>query len=282
MAELANALCLRTPCHDLPELNLTRLMNSTRHPCPCCGYRTYERVAGGTMQICPVCFWEDAPGEWPHNGSNPIPLAQAQANFEKMGACESQYIDLVRSPSGEEARSADWLSVDTFRNKVLDMIEEAFSEVALDGGVTLHQTWVIDEYGDEKEYLQAKLKDPETRWQDLSEAKLTDFSDSMVFFDGNGFRFHLPAFMRHALLTSVPDVYQAESEGVLLALDGGLNDSYHKKSLRLLSPPQLGATAAFLHFFAKYGEDGTQNYSRRGLKHGLDTFTPAFVNRATL
>ena len=29
------------------------------NPCPCCGSRTLEKLAPGTYQICPVCFWED-------------------------------------------------------------------------------------------------------------------------------------------------------------------------------------------------------------------------------
>ena len=257
-------------------------MPETRHPCPCCGYRTYAEAAGGTMQLCPVCFWEDAPGEHPYNNSNRVTLVEAQANFEAKGACEGQYIDAVRAPLEEEARSADWLSVAGFRAKVLDLIEEAFADVALDDGVTLHQMDVIDDYGGEKEQLEARRKDPEKRWQDLSKAKLSRFSGSMTFLDGKGFRFYLPAFMKHALLTSIPDVESAELDGVMWALDGGPADEYYGSSVSLLSPLQLVATAAFLHFFARYRESYTQRDALKGLKRGWDAFTPDFVKLATL
>lgn len=256
--------------------------SSDRHPCPCCGYRTYLIPAGGSRQLCPVCFWEDAPGEPRYNGSNQVSLVEAQRNFTEFRACERCYRNAVRPPEPEESRSANWLTIDGLREKLILEIEQAFADVSLDDGVTLHQMQVLDDYGGEAEQLAARRKDPETRWQQISGEKLSRFFDSMVFLDAKGFRFYLPAFMRHALITSFPSSGAADTDGVMFALQNGPRNSYHEDGIKLLNPPQMQCIASFFHYFARSSESGWDSEARKALKAGWNEWTPDFVRLSLL
>jgi hypothetical protein len=84
------------------------------------------------------------------------------------------------------------------RQAVIDQILSAFGHVRLEDGVTLHETEVLDDYGSDEKRAQARLKDTETRWQDVSAVKLERF-DKPAFLDVKGFRFYLPAYMVWAM-----------------------------------------------------------------------------------
>jgi hypothetical protein len=252
------------------------------HPCPCCGHRTYPLPAGGTMQLCPVCFWEDAPGDARYNGSNQVSLVEAQRNFAEFGACERAYRSTVRNALPEETRSPNWLTLDGLRERLVAEIEHAFADVSLDDGVTLHQMHVIDDYGGEAEQIAARLKDPETRWQLITAEKLSRFSDSMVFLDAKGFRFYLAAFLRHALITAFPNSGSTDNEGVMWALLNGPKHTYYEDGIKLLDPSQMQCITTFLHYFARSSESGWDGKAREALKAGWNEWTPDFVRLSHL
>ena len=84
--------------------------------CPCCGYKTLSREAGGTYALCPVCFWEDDQIQFNdpdyEGGANKISLKQAQKNFLQFGACEIEVIGNVRKPLQDELKDESWKPVD--------------------------------------------------------------------------------------------------------------------------------------------------------------------------
>src|SRR5262245_34825945 len=61
--------------------------SGTKHPCPCCGYRTLDQR--GSYEICELCNWEDDGQDDPHadeiwggpNGS--YSLTEARENFKR-------------------------------------------------------------------------------------------------------------------------------------------------------------------------------------------------------
>lgn len=81
---------------------------------------------------------------------------------------------------------------------IVAMIEAAFEGVGRGDGVTLHQTRAMDDYGSPDEVAAAKARDTETRWQDVPDVHLRDFTSS-AYFDEAGYRYYLPALMRYAL-----------------------------------------------------------------------------------
>lgn len=89
------------------------------YPCPCCGYRVFER-APGSHKICPICYWEDnlvqlrfplMPG-----GANIVSLVDAQKNFKLVGSAHKRDQDVVRAPMDEDERDEEWRELDTTRD----------------------------------------------------------------------------------------------------------------------------------------------------------------------
>lgn len=250
-----------------------------RHLCPCCGHRTYASPAGGTMQICPVCFWEDAPGERFFNGSNQVSLALGQRNFEAFGACEATYRNEVRSPTPQQARPAAWTSFEACHARILEFIEAAYADVTLDGGISMHQREALDLYCTEEQLEAAAALDPETRWQSIAMEKIQRLGMSLVFFDPRGIRFHLPAFLRCALRLwhMSKDGDCSDSAQLIYGLtDGPRPEGCYAEAFSLLNPQQHQAVAAFLRFVAAVG-DSCADDAKEALRHGWDLWTPDFI-----
>ncbi len=195
------------------------------------------------MQICPVCFWEDAPGEYPYNHSNSVTLREAQLNFLTIGAAQEAFLNIVRPPTASEARSEHWMSAETLRLKVIEMIATAFSKVMLGDGISLHQADALDDYADQTTFTKAREHDPETNWQCISDTKIEKFHESMVFLDALGFRFYLPAFITFALKSYNSKNGDIRADGVLFALTA--KDDYYAEGLSLLDHPQKQAVPHF-------------------------------------
>lgn len=171
---------------------------TARYPCRCCGYQTLTQPPPGTWEICPVCFWEDAPDEWEWS-SNQMSVRQAQRNFLSLGACEPDWRDDVRSPTAEETRPPGWKTIDHQeegrQTALIQTITDAFSNVLREDGVSLHQARVIDDYGSPEEEAQARLLDTDTHWWEVPDEWIAEFYEILNFVDPKGFRYYLPAYM---------------------------------------------------------------------------------------
>lgn len=91
-------------------------------------------------------------------------------------------------------------------NRLLSLIDDAFHGVVLGNGVSLHQTLVRDNHGSEEEEQAARVLDEKHDWHKLIEnPEFTQIggTSAVCFFDEQGLRFHLPAFL--ALSVSVPN-----------------------------------------------------------------------------
>jgi hypothetical protein len=81
-------------------------MSSPRYACPCCRFATLPKAPPGTFELCPVCFWEDDNIQFEdenfEGGANPISLAEARANFLRIGAMSAQHLSRVRPPTAVE------------------------------------------------------------------------------------------------------------------------------------------------------------------------------------
>jgi len=74
-------------------------------------------------------------------------------------------------------------------------IRLAFKEVTLGDGVGLWQAQAIDDYETKSIQLEAREKDEKGNWENLSLENLSRCESSLSFFDDDGMRFHLPAFI---------------------------------------------------------------------------------------
>ena len=75
------------------------------------------------------------------------------------------------------------------------MIEEAFRDVKLGNGVGLFQAQGLDDYADEATCAAYREKDEKDDWRRITSENLCRCDSSLSFFDAEGMRFHLPAYL---------------------------------------------------------------------------------------
>jgi hypothetical protein len=105
-------------------------MSSTPYPCPCCGYLVFDDPPG-SYDICPICNWEDEL----YQLENPeekdlvnhgVSLAEAQINFEQMGASFPTRLNSVRKPLPSEGRDILWRKYERQLDCVPSFLESTF------------------------------------------------------------------------------------------------------------------------------------------------------------
>lgn len=238
-----------------------------RYPCRACGYRTLvvpPPGPPGTWALCPVCFWEDAT-DWADDrdtapgGSNAVTLRQAQANFAKLAVVDPQFRDAVRPAHPDEARDPAWRTEEAAehadRTALLVAIQQAFDGVSRDGGVSLHQTEVIDNYGGAEESRRARALDRDRTWQEIPHRDLAEVcgTGGIAFFDPIGWRYHLPAYLTWFLTGgAVSGSFAAEC--LIYSLDIGDRslERYHLDRFERLSAQQATVVVQFLHFVVRH------------------------------
>ena len=76
---------------------------------------------------------------------------------------------------------------------------EAFAGVTLGNGVGLLQAQGMDDYADEKTCAAYRERDEKHDWRAIGLEGLNRYYSSLSFFDEEGMRFHLPAFLMAAM-----------------------------------------------------------------------------------
>ena len=79
--------------------------------------------------------------------------------------------------------------------RVRSAIRAAFSDVVLGNGVGLLQGQALDDYADDADQAKARALDEKNDWSSIPVKRLNECHSSLSFFDAEGVRFHLPAFM---------------------------------------------------------------------------------------
>jgi hypothetical protein len=135
--------------------------------------------------------------------------------------------------------------------QLLAEIEAAFGDARLGGGVSLHQARAIDDWHvPGVDPAAARRLDTEERWQDVSDAKVDDLSDTLAFMDAEGFRFYMPRFMVYSLTHAGDEIGSwAVDAPIYICM---LRDDTGRYSL--LSPRQRGVIARFLRLVAAHHE----------------------------
>jgi len=152
--------------------------------------------------------------------------------------------------------------------RLIRRIQDAFAEVELGGGETIHQAYLEGAYDRVETWLEAREKDPETRWTDVPDWKLESLSSTLSFFDVAGWRFYLPAFMRWSLRNwRTNDSVTPDS--VIWSLTF---DEFWRERFESLDRRQSEAVLAFLEFFDEYSGEpdagkAIQSYWRRFKKN---------------
>jgi hypothetical protein len=123
------------------------------------------------------------------------------------------------------------------RNRVAELIREAFAGVTLGDGVGLRQGQGLDDYDDPETVAKLRERDEKDDWSRIPVAELNACHSSLSFFDAAGMRFHLPAFL-------IAELDGSYGFGIVFHLVG--LDDYSLGKFTLLSDEQRGAIREFL------------------------------------
>ena len=129
-------------------------------------------------------------------------------------------------------------------------IRAAFAGVRLGGGTGLREGGALDDWADEKPCARRRAEDEQEDWSRISHADLDRFHSSLSFFDAEGMRFHLPAFL-------IADLHGGVGGGMEFCLTHGFSENavvaknpadraYSARRFALLSVAQRNAVRAFL------------------------------------
>jgi hypothetical protein len=119
------------------------------------------------------------------------------------------------------------------------LIQDAFAGVKLGNGVGLMQAQGLDDYADSATCASYRAHDEKDDWRRISPDALNRCFSSLSFFEAEGMRFHLPAY----LIGYLQDTFKGEIMFTLTHLN-----EYSEKQFALLSGIQRNAVRAFLEF----------------------------------
>lgn len=164
-----------------------------------------------------------------------------------------------------------------YEQRKQDLIEEitaAFDGVSREGGVSLSEAWVIDNYGSDEERAEARKEDTETRWQDVPDEDICNGASCLYFMDEIGFRYYLPAYIVWYLrFIDVPDCGSNTFDSLinaLGALHSGDLDEHEILRFKLFTPEESKAIAHFLEFEQDREDAYLSEYRREYQRSRLD------------
>jgi hypothetical protein len=83
----------------------------------------------------------------------------------------------------------------TVKEALCNKIREAFAHVTLGSGIGLQQAQGLDDHEDEAACARYRVGDETENWTRIPVSELNRCNSSLSFFDAEGMRFHLPAYL---------------------------------------------------------------------------------------
>lgn len=144
--------------------------------------------------------------------------------------------------------------------EVAKVIEQAFDNVKLGAGVGLREAQGLDDYEDAATRAKYREQDEKEDWRLIPAEALNRCNSSLSFFDAEGMRFHLPAF----LTAELRGEYDFDVSFHLTNLS-----DYGISQLFLLTPEQRNAIRVYLLHLA---EDPNREFHRPEILRALETY----------
>lgn len=136
------------------------------------------------------------------------------------------------------------------RDVLIARIRTAFHGVTLGNGVGLMEGQALDDYEDAETCAAIRAKDEKEDWAKLDPELLHQCQSSLSFFDAEGMRFHLPAFLIQGLLEEIdPPIFTLTGNRLLYRFT-------------LLSPGQRAVVRDYLRFMI---DDPDGSYHKKDL-----------------
>lgn len=138
-------------------------------------------------------------------------------------------------------------------------IREAFAGVTLGSGIGLQQAQGIDDYENEATCARYRASDEREDWTRIPVSELNRCNSSLSFFDPEGMRFHLPAFL-------IADLQGTYNFGMAFCLSQS-ND--YARHFELLSDAQRKVVREFLLHIS---EESEYEFDRPHIIRALDEY----------
>lgn len=139
---------------------------------------------------------------------------------------------------------------------LIPVIEEAFAGVTLGTGVGLMQAQGLDDYESAEQCALYRRDDEKEDWRKIPSEKLRACNSSPSFFDAEGLRFHIPAYM----IAELKNEYD-------FGLAGSSATRLSDERLRIFTPEQRETVRLFLlHALTKPGN----SFSRPRIQEALN------------
>jgi hypothetical protein len=182
-----------------------------------------------------------------------------------------------------------------YRDKVellIEQIRSAFDGVSRQSGISLHQAWVIDEWGTPAEQAAARESDTDRHWEEIPEHLLQD-TTALSYFCPLSFVYYIPAYLivalrkfsNYAALSEDERLYSGSKEGdrvgsVIFSLT--ILDKPGLRELKLsnfeaLSSEQAQVICRVLRFLSAYGVDGIEERAEKALRAYWGQFCDAGI-----
>ena len=137
-----------------------------------------------------------------------------------------------------EVFPTDQRKLATEKARVLGLVQNAFQGVALGEGIGLRQGQGLDDYADERLLASYRAQDEKHDWSSIPVADLDQCYSSLSFFDADGMRFHLPAYI-------VAELKGSSQTGAVVFHLTSLTP-YGRAQFSTLTPAQREAVRAYL------------------------------------
>ena len=142
---------------------------------------------------------------------------------------------------------------------VISVIEAAFAGVTLGSGVGLREAQGLDDYADADTRAGYRASDEKEDWHLITAEELEHCNSSLSFFDAEGMRFHLPAYL-------LADLRGDYGYGMAFCLTHTSDDDRY---FHLLNDAQRKAVRAFLLHIL---DDPEYQFDRPHILHSLDRY----------
>ncbi len=162
----------------------------------------------------------------------------------------------ISSIQDAELRSKRWHLAQNVRSRIC----AAFADVRLGSGIGLKEAQGLDDYASAETCAQYRTTDEKDDWRCITICQLNESSSSLSFFDAEGMRFHLPAFL-------IADLDGTYGHGMAFHL-AHVHD-FEPPRYALLSPEQRAAVRAFLIYIA---DEEYYAYERPHIVRALDEY----------
>lgn len=115
------------------------------------------------------------------------------------------------------------------RDELIQQIHTVFDKVTREGGISLREANVIDDYGTDEQRVQARLLDTDTHWSQVDVEQLDPGCSCMSFVDPIGYRYYAPAYMVYILKYGYSNVFGGSfvDSNIFEFYFFGLNPSQH-------------------------------------------------------